>query len=98
MLMENTSLFRAFLWKKERTFGIMVKKKEKDEEMQHLCAFCEFATPLPTADGEDDDMICEKRGVVRADFSCKKFRYDLLKRDPKEKPGLGSFCVVSLDD
>ena len=76
----------------------MVKKKEKDESVERFCAFCEYANPLPTADGEDDDMICEKRGVVKADYVCRKFRYDLLKRAPKDKPRLGEFTAVSLDD
>ena len=43
-------------------------------------------------------MICEKRGVVHGDYVCRKFRYDLLKRSPKDKPGLGEFQAVSLDD
>ena len=34
----------------------MEKKKEQDESVERFCAFCEYATPLPTADGEDDDM------------------------------------------
>ena len=76
----------------------MVNTKEKDGTVERLCAFCEYATPLPTADREDDDMICEKRGVVHADYVCRKFRYDLLKRAPKDKPGLGEFQAVSLDD
>jgi hypothetical protein len=76
----------------------MVDNKEKDGIVERMCAFCEYATSLPTADREDDHMICEKRGVVYGDYVCRKFRYDLLKRSPKDKPGLGEFQAVSLED
>ena len=71
---------------------------EREETVERVCAFCEFAMPLPTPDGEESDMICEKRGVVRADHVCGKFRYDLLKRAPKEKPSLSPLEPVTLDD
>ncbi len=79
----------------------MMKKKEKneiEETVERCCAFCEFATALPTPDGEDSDMICEKRGVVRADHVCGKFRYDLLKRAPREKPSMPQLVPVALDE
>ena len=92
-----TAFSDSFCGKRKDDF-IMVKKKEKDENIERFCAFCEFANSLPTADGADDDMICEKKGVVRADHVCRKFRYDLLKRAPKDKPRLGEFQAVSLED
>ena len=79
----------------------MAKKKEmygNDETVERVCAFCEYAISLPTSDGEENDVICEKRGVVRADYVCGKFRYDLLKRTPKDKPALSSLVAVSLDE
>ncbi len=75
----------------------MVRKTEMDESPR-ICAYCEYAKELPNANGEEHAMICEKRGVVRADHACRKFRYDLLKRAPKEKPRLDSFAAVSLED
>ncbi len=76
----------------------MLKKKEKADESLRICAYCEYANALPTPDGEESDMICEKHGVVRADHVCRKFRYDLLKRAPKEKPRLDSLAAVDIDD
>ncbi len=79
----------------------MAKHKEiseSGETVERFCAYCEFALPLPTADGEESDMICEKRGVVRADHVCGKFRYDLLKRAPKEKPSVPELVAVALDE
>ncbi len=69
---------------------------EKDAESTRLCAFCEFATMLPTSDGEDADVICVKRGVVRADYVCRKFRYDLLKRKPQKKESVEE-CYIAFD-
>ena len=76
----------------------MAKKWEQDDTIERVCAFCEFGTPVPIVEGEEPDIICEKRGIVRADFVCRKFRYDLLKREPKDKPMLPEFVAVSLDD
>ena len=51
----------------------------KDDRMEKTCRFCERAKTL--SDGSV--MLCEKLGVVGATFSCRRFRYDPLKRDPK---------------
>lgn len=42
------------------------------------CKYC--AVGRLTADGEG--VLCEKRGVMLPDSSCRKFRYDPLKRIP----------------
>ena len=63
----------------------MVKKTEKKGRTERACAFCEFATELPLSANGKTDMICEKHGIVRADHSCRNFRYDLLKRNPETK-------------
>ena len=43
------------------------------------CALCEYANHLQDV----NFVLCSKKGVVSADFSCKKFSYDPLKRQPK---------------
>ena len=68
---------------------------EEKAELEKFCAFCEFGTPIPGVDG---DVICIKKGVVKEDFVCRRFRYDPLKRDPKQKPPLPELEAVSLDD
>ena len=58
------------------------------------CTYCKFAAKLG-----DEQILCSKKGIVlSSDSACRKFRYDLLKRSPKDKPGLGEFQAVSLDD
>jgi len=32
-----------------------------------------------------DDVICEKKGLVKADYCCKKFRYTPINRIPPKK-------------
>ena len=46
-----------------------------------------MATPSESARAlsDPDTMLCVKAGVVDASFSCRKFRYDPLKRDPKRR-------------
>ena len=51
---------------------------EQMTEVDNCCAFCERAVPLC---GEEL-VLCEKKGVVRATFVCRKFAYDPLKRRP----------------
>ena len=79
----------------ERT-NTMFKKQmpETGTEIEKFCAFCEHGTPVPGT----DDVVCIKKGVVKADFVCRRFQYDPLKRNPKEKIPLPEMEAVSLDD
>ena len=54
-------------------------KELKDAEIERFCRFCQHSSEL--SDG--DTMLCGKKGIVSADFICKKFVYDPLKREPK---------------
>lgn len=48
------------------------------EEIERICAYCEHATLL----AGETACVCDKRGVVRADGCCRRFRADLLKLRP----------------
>ncbi len=76
----------------------MAKKSSASDSIERACAFCEFATPISLSTEEEPDIICEKHGIVSADHICRSFRYDLLKRAPKEKRPLPKMPVISLDD
>lgn len=52
--------------------------EKKTETLEKICAYCEHATLL----GDSGACVCKKRGVVRADGSCRRFRQDLLKVKP----------------
>ena len=43
------------------------------------CRYCERACPV----GNEDSLLCSKKGVVKGDFSCRSFRYDPLMRIPR---------------
>ena len=36
-------------------------------------------------------ILCPRRGIVAPDYSCRKYRYDPLKRVPRRLPALPSF-------
>ena len=57
----------------------MKKKMLEELDIAKKCAFCEHASETLTP----DCMICRRRGVVSADFHCRAFAYDLMKRQPK---------------
>lgn len=51
------------------------------------CEYCAVGTITPTG----KNVLCPKKGVLAPDFSCKKFKYDPLKRVPKKMPELPKF-------
>lgn len=53
------------------------------------CRHC--ANGRPTGDGER--VLCVHKGIVEADYACRKYRYDPLKRVPKRRPALPAFSA-----
>ena len=72
------------------------RKEEAEEDYVKACALCEFCTESPEEDGTV--FTCEKYGKVEEDHVCRKFRYDLLKREPMQRRALPKLEFVSLDD
>lgn len=62
----------------------MKKKLLEEYDIAKKCAFCEYASDTLSP----DRMICKKKGVVSADYYCRAFVYDLMKRRPKRMPSL----------
>mgnify|MGYP003296222971 CR=1 FL=1 len=58
---------------------IKMKKLLNEKEISPSCSYCEFGKCSP--DGET--VLCKKKGIVEKDFSCRKFSYDVLKRQPR---------------
>ena len=63
----------------------MAKRSMYEAGVERSCAFCELGTVIVRSSKEATDVICEKHGIVRKDYVCRSFRYDLLKREPREK-------------
>ncbi len=49
------------------------------KEIPPRCAYCQRASQW-----EREQVLCVKRGVMREEDSCSKFRYDPLKRTPSK--------------
>ena len=44
------------------------------------CQYCTHGVRL-----DDDQIVCTKKGLLREDCACRRFRYDPLKRIPPRK-------------
>lgn len=49
-----------------------------DQIIEKRCCYCESAFPIKDTNG----YICNKKGIVTNNFSCKKFAFDPLKLSP----------------
>ena len=72
-----------------------MKKKLLGENITPKCQYCLFGVPAP----DGNAVLCTKTGVSDKDASCKKYRYDPLKRVPRAAPEMLSFTAddFSLD-
>ena len=67
--------------------------KKKNNEDQ-ICRFCVNAKTVP----EKETVSCTFRGEVDPFFSCKKFSYDLLKREPGKTRKLEPMEYVDINN
>lgn len=56
-----------------------MKKILNKKNIEASCSYCANGKLSPTGDA----ILCQKMGIVEKDFSCKKFKYDVLKRQPR---------------
>ncbi len=55
-----------------------MKKLFNKNDVTPSCSYCSHGRFAP----DNESVLCMKKGVVSLDFSCKKFKYDPLKRRP----------------
>lgn len=65
-----------------KLFGKNKKSEFDDADLPCVCRFCEHATLI----NDEQNVLCSVRGIVFADYCCRKFSYDPLKREPKMLP------------
>lgn len=65
----------------------MRNKLLNEKEISPSCSYCTHGRPSP--DGES--ILCIKKGVMEKDSFCKKFSYDILKRQPRRPKSLSKF-------
>ena len=70
----------------------MFFKKKKNPE--NICRFCQSARLID----DSDNVLCSDKGIVREDFTCKKFAYDYLKREPKKQTKVDALEYVDIND
>jgi hypothetical protein len=52
--------------------------RHHDEEQQNICLYCEHAQILQSG----EQVLCPYRGILGVCSTCRRFRYDILKRTP----------------
>ncbi len=63
-----------------------------NKDIEPRCAYCTRGERL-----DEEQVICVKKGIVSAAGSCRRFRYDPLKRVPP-KPLAASFSKFDNED
>lgn len=53
------------------------------KKITRSCSYCQRGTQM-----DDEQILCSKRGVVSANYSCRKFRYNPCKRIPPKMKAL----------
>ena len=63
-------------------------------EIEKMCRTCEHAELLV----DTDRVLCDRKGIVKADGICRKFVYDILKRvPPKNNPEAPKLEYIDID-
>ena len=64
-----------------------MKKLLNKKEISPSCSYCAYGKLSP----DKETVLCKKKGIVEKDFACRKFVYDVLKRQPKRPKKLEKF-------
>ena len=67
----------------------MRNKLLNKKEISPSCSYCAHGKSSP--DGET--VLCIKKGIMEKDAFCKKFSYDVLKRQPRRPRPLDEFSA-----
>lgn len=71
--------------------------KRKSEPEEKFCAYCENGSRVDIT-REDGQVLCRLKGIVAGNFSCGKFKYDLLKREHKRMPRIPKAEYIDIND
>lgn len=63
-----------------------------EKDIEPRCAYCKRGTPL-----DEEQVICIRRGIVSPAGSCRRFKYDPLKRVPP-RPVAADFSHLKEED
>lgn len=68
--------------------------KKTKNDMEKICAMCEHSEPL----FDDENVLCEIRGIVSGTYHCRKFIYDPLKHVPPKMPKVAPLEYVDIEE
>lgn len=69
----------------------MKQKLTDSKKYEPQCLYCAYAKVLP----DKEEVECRKKGKVKADNSCWRYKYDPIKRIPTQ---INLFTDFSEDD
>ncbi len=72
---------------KIKTGDDRMKKQLLNKNIEPCCEICTFGIIL----ADDSGVLCKKCGIRNFDSSCRKFKYDPLKRVPRKSPAMAGF-------
>ncbi len=64
-----------------------MKKLFGKKDISASCSYCTHGRIAPNK----ESILCKKSGLVDLDYSCKKFKYDPLKRQPTRPRPITTF-------
>ena len=64
-----------------------MKRKPEEYEVPPKCAYCKHGT----LSADQKSVLCKKRGATSPDGYCRKYKYDILKRQPPLRQKLPEF-------
>ena len=67
----------------------MMSDKAYNKKLPHRCEYCEYGKSLEGT----NEIVCKKRGITLKDDSCRKYKYNPLKRTPEEITLQGNFSA-----
>ena len=65
----------------------------KIQENEKMCRFCVNSRLI----ADDNKVLCVRNGIVKSNFTCRKFIYDYLKHDPGKEPKIQKAEFVDIN-
>ena len=59
---------------------LIMSEKAFNKNLTPRCEYCAHGRTLPGI----TEIICKKKGITYSDDSCRRYKYDPLKRNPKK--------------
>ncbi len=63
----------------------------KDSDGENFCVYCKNGTPLYGG----ESVLCRKHGLMKPTATCRRFKYDPLKRKIKPMPPMPQLLPLS---